>query len=65
MGRLLRISALVLTGIAVGTVVTKFLSFDRIWSPRPIRTTDKDSQPKKVENVKEEAGGSDESDMFI
>ncbi len=65
MGRLLRISALVLTGIAVGTFVTRFLSLDRIRFQKPSRPEDKDQQPKEVDNVKEEEGKSNDSEMFI
>ena len=65
MGRLLRISALVLTGIAVGTVATRFMSLDKIRFPKPGRLADKNPQPKKVDNVQEEEVKSDVSDMFI
>ena len=60
MGRLLRITALVLTGIAVGTVATRFMSLDKIRIPKPGRLADKNPQPKKVDRVQEEEIKSDE-----
>ena len=66
MGRLLRISVLVLTGIAVGTVVTRFLRLDKINFQMPDRIADKNHQPKEVDNVQEEEESkSEESEMFI
>lgn len=61
MGRLLRISALVLAGIAVGTIATKVFNFEKIRGSKP----DKYRQPKKLENAHEEEAKSDETDMFI
>ncbi len=65
MGRLLRISALVLTGIAVGTFVTKFLSLEKINFQKPNRLADKNHQPEEVDNVQKEETKSDDSEMFI
>ena len=66
MGRLLRISALVLTGIAVGTIATRFLSLDKIKFQKPSKIADKNHQPKEVDNVQEEEETkSDDSEMFI
>ena len=65
MGRLLRISALVLTGIAVGTFASRFLSLEKIRFPKPDRLADKNRQPSEVDNVQEEEVKSDDSEMFI
>lgn len=66
MGRLIRISALVLTGIAFGTFVTRFLSLDRIKFQNPARLTDKDRHHKEGDRVQEEEESkSDDSEMFI